>query len=296
MSNGNKNRWENLAGKVGVVCIAANMLIPQTVYASEPTEVPAQKETSQEVSQPEPDSQVSSEGQSSSAQESTEGPSASENNKPAQNEADSSAVSQSEESEPALDSQNDSQVTANTVLETDSENKSDTEPDTAQAQDELIATVSFVDDDEDEKILFALQTGGSAGERIQLGINPSDIIKQFENDSRYKIVSNDWKDGAVFDADSDNTYTIHLRHNFDENYTVTEEFIGNYSYFEKDTDHQLAPWETISHKLTGKGRKDLVTGEVTWTDKPSYTFPAKPVPQIDGYTPASGKPKIRPIP
>ena len=140
------------------------------------------------------------------------------------------------------------------------------------------ASIRFVDDTTG-KDLSSLSATGPEGSSITFSKDPDAVVKEYEGKG-WKLVSSDWNAGSTY-GDS-NAFTVHLTHST-EPYSETRTYTDECRYVDIDTNQDVQDPSTRTVKLTGKGTRDLVTGQITWTDTPSYTFPAIDVPKVTGY-------------
>lgn len=143
------------------------------------------------------------------------------------------------------------------------------------------AGITFVDNDNSGQVIDSMQASGKGGTAITFEKDPEARIRELESQG-YELVSSGWDPSAAFAKGETKTFTIHLKHQakaYSEPRTYTEDI----TYIDAQTGQEIADAYHQSVTLTGTGTRDAVTGEITWTDKPSYTFPSAANPKIEGY-------------
>lgn len=143
------------------------------------------------------------------------------------------------------------------------------------------ADIKYIDD-ATGKVLKSDSATGKFGQAISFNEVPANAINDFVNNG-YKFVSNNFN-GQTYQADNaKNQFEVHLTHNT-ENVTRTDDVIRTIKY-QYSNGSQAKPNVLQGAHFEQTGVKDLVTGNVDWTDVPSQSFDRVQTPVITGYTP-----------
>ena len=143
------------------------------------------------------------------------------------------------------------------------------------------ADIKYVDDTTD-KVLKSDSVTGKFGQAISFAEVPANVINDFVNNG-YKFVSSNFNGQTYKADDTKNQFEVHLTHNT-ENVTRTSDVIRTIKY-QYGNGSQAKPNVRQGAHFEQTGVKDLVTGNVDWTDVPLQSFDDVQTPVITGYTP-----------
>lgn len=143
------------------------------------------------------------------------------------------------------------------------------------------ADIKYIDD-ATGKVLKSDSVTGKFAQAISFNEVPANVINDFVNNG-YKFVSSNF-DGQTYQAnDAKNQFEVRLTHNT-ENVTRASDAIRTIKY-QYSNGSQAKPDVHQGAHFEQTGVKDLVTGNIDWTNAPSQSFDGVQTPAITGYTP-----------
>lgn len=163
--------------------------------------------------------------------------------------------------------------------------------------DNQLANINYVDDDLDEKVVTIDHTTGQSGAKSSYDsaktLGQLLYDKQTNPTGQYDLVSDDTKDGIVFDLDDqvDQTFVVHLKHHILKQAANREKTIKQTVLYKYADGTQAAdPYYGRDMTFKQTGDLDMVTGAIDWngawtTDERQGKFDDVTSPTIKGYTP-----------
>ena len=163
--------------------------------------------------------------------------------------------------------------------------------------DNQLANINYVDDDLDEKVVTIDHTTGQSGAKSSYD-SAKTLARLIYNEQtnptgQYDLVSDDTKDGIVFDLDDqvDQTFVVHLKHHILKQAANREKTIKQTVLYKYADGTQAAdPYYGRDMTFKQTGDLDMVTGAIDWngawtTDERQGKFDDVTSPTIKGYTP-----------